>query len=146
MLNNEQIQKILPQRYPFLLLDKVVDFKKNERLIAIKNASINEEYFMGHFPAKPIMPGVLLIEVMGQAGIIFLNLNNAESEDDLQKPDIYYLYSVKARFFNPISPGDKIVIEVLPVKLTKDSGIMKITAKVGDKEIARAELAGTKHK
>ncbi len=141
-MTNEEIQKILPQRYPFLLIDKVIDFKKDEKLVAIKNISYNEPFFMGHFPNKPVMPGVLLIEAMAQAGVLFLNLNNTEDVDSVKESDIYFLCAVKARFFKPAVPGDQVRFEVVPVKLTSNSGIVKVSARVGDKEIAKSELTG----
>ena len=146
MINCEDIQKMLPQRYPFLLVDKILEFDKEKGLRALKNVTYNEEYFRGHFPNAPVMPGVLLIEAMGQAGIIFLNLVNVKSPDQIDQGDIYYLYSVKARFFNTIRPGDQVLIDVVPIKLTKDSGIIKAKATVSGKEMARAEIIGTRQR
>lgn len=139
-----QIKKILPQRYPFLFIDKILEFEKDKKLVALKNVTANEEYFSGHFPSMPVMPGVLLIETMGQAGIIFLNLNTEPDPKRTDNPDVYYLCAVKARFLHPVSPGDQVIVEVTPVKLTKDSGIVKAIAKVNGKEVARAELTGAK--
>ncbi|MBN1353648.1 MAG: 3-hydroxyacyl-ACP dehydratase FabZ [Candidatus Omnitrophica bacterium] len=145
-MNQNEIKKILPQRYPFLFIDKILEFEKDKKLVALKNVTTNEHYFSGHFPEIPIMPGVLLIEAMGQAGIVFLNLNSNRDLEKVAKADIYYLCAVKARFFKFVVPGDRVFFEVTPVKLTKDSGIIKVTAKVGDKEAARAELTGAKRK
>ena len=145
-MDQARIKKILPQRYPFLFIDRILEFEKHKKLVALKNVTTNEEYFRGHFPEAPIMPGVLLIETMGQAGIIFLNLNINEDLEKMDKADIYYLYSVKARFLKPVKPGDQIIVEVEPVKLTKDSGIIKVVAKVDNKEVALAELTGVKQK
>lgn len=145
-MDQEQIKKILPQRYPFLFIDKILEFEKDKKLVALKNVTVNEAYFCGHFPKMPVMPGVLLIETMGQAGIIFLNLNTNTELDKIDKADIYYLYSVKARFLKPVVPGDQVLAEVVPVKLTKDSGMVKVVAKVDGKEVAKAELTGTKQK
>ena len=145
MIEQDGITKILPQRFPFLFIDRVLEFEKGKRLVALKNVTINEEFFHGHFPLSPVMPGVLLIEAMGQAGIIFLNLNVHDNPSEIKDAEIYYLYSVKARFLHPVKPGDQVIIEVTPVKMTKDSGIIKTVAKVNGKEAARAELIGTRH-
>ncbi|OGW76102.1 MAG: 3-hydroxyacyl-[acyl-carrier-protein] dehydratase FabZ [Omnitrophica bacterium RBG_13_46_9] len=142
----DKIKRILPQRYPFLFIDKIIEFEKDVRLTALKNVTVNEEYFKGHFPAIPVMPGVLLIEAMGQAAIIFLNLNNESDFDKPDSPDIYYLCAVKARFLHPVKPGDSVIIDVTPVKLTKNSGIIKAVAKVDGREVARAELTGAKQR
>jgi len=143
-MNQEQIKKILPQRYPFLFIDKILGFEKDKKLTAVKNVTANEEYFAGHFPDMPIMPGVLLIEAMGQAGIMFINLSSNQRPDAGDAPDVYFLCAVKARFFKHVVPGDRVLIEVAPVKLTKEAGIVKAVAKVNGKEVARAELTGVK--
>lgn len=143
-MDQTEIKKILPQRYPFLFIDKVLEFEKGKRLVALKNVTANEEYFAGHFPARPVMPGVLLIEAMGQAGIIFLSLNTGETQPEDE--DLYFLCAVKARFFKPVSPGDQVMLEVTPVKVTKDSGIVKTVARVNGEEVARAELTGAKRR
>lgn len=146
MIEHGEIIKILPQRFPFLFIDRVLEFEKGKRLVALKNVTINEAYFHGHFPLSPVMPGVLLIEAMGQAGILFLNLNVYDNLAEIKNADIYYLCSVKARFLHPVTPGDQVIVEVTPVKVAKDSGIIKAIAKVNGKEVARAELVGAKQK
>lgn len=159
-MEQAEIKKILPQRYPFLYIDKVLEFEKDRKLVALKNATANEEFFSGHFPNRPIMPGVLLIEAMGQAGIVFLTLNRdpslRESVPSLRAPseasgeaistNIYFLCAVKARFLKTVVPGDRILIEITPVKLTEQAGIVKAVAKVDGKEVARAELTGAERK
>ena len=143
--NDSLITKILPQRYPFLYIDRILTFEKDKKLIALKNVSANEEYFKGHFPQAAIMPGVLLIESMGQAAILFLAMNaNSISDNDASNKGIYYLCSVKARFLCPVKPGDRVIIEVTPIKITANSGILRTTAKVDDKKVAYAELVGSK--
>jgi len=146
MIEQDGITRILPQRFPFLFIDRVLEFEKGKKLVALKNVTINEEFFRGHFPLSPVMPGVLLIEAMGQAGIIFMNLNNCDNLYETHDPEIYVLCSVKARFLHPVKPGDQIIIEVTPVKMTKDSGIVKTVARVNGEEAARAELIGTKRR
>lgn len=141
--NKLEVAEILPQRYPFLFIDKIVEFEANTKLVVLKNVSINEEYFQGHFPNMPVMPGALLIEAMGQAAMIFLNLSMSE-ETSLNRANVYYLCSVKARFFQPVKPGDQVFIEVAPIKITKNFGMLKIISRVCNKEIAKAELAGAR--
>ena len=136
MLNIEEIQKILPQRFPFLMLDRVLELEPAKKVVAIKNVSVNEGFFAGHFPGKPIMPGALIIEAMAQAGIIlFYAEGNA-----LEKSVAYYLTGVKARFLHPVFPGDQLRIVVEPVKVITGAGIVKAEAFVADKEVANAEL------
>jgi len=128
------IQKILPHRYPFLLIDRVVECRPG-RIVAIKNVTINEPFFQGHFPGKPIMPGVLMIEAMAQAGGIGA-LNMSENLGKLA----YFLAIDNARFRKPVVPGDQLVIEV-DIGKSKLS-IMKshAVAKVDGAVVAEADL------
>ena len=108
-----EILKILPHRYPFLLIDRVIEVEGDRRLVAIKNVSINEPFFEGHFPGSPVMPGVLTIEAVAQAGAI-LGLLHSKPED-VKNALVYFMGIDEARFRRPIVPGDqlKIVITVL---------------------------------
>jgi 3-hydroxyacyl-[acyl-carrier-protein] dehydratase len=108
-----EIMRILPHRYPFLLIDRVLEVDVDKRLVALKNVSINEPYFSGHFPNAPVMPGVLMIESMAQAGAILGLL--ATKDADLRKVLVYFIGIDEARFRKRIVPGDqmKIVVEVL---------------------------------
>lgn len=107
-----EIMRILPHRYPFLLVDRVLEVDQDKRLVAIKNVSINEPFFAGHFPGVPVMPGVLIIESMAQAGAI---LGLLDKNADLSKTVVYFMGIDEARFRRPIVPGDqmRIVIELL---------------------------------
>ena len=107
-----EIMRILPHRYPFLLVDRVIEVDPDRRLVALKNVSINEPFFNGHFPGAPVMPGVLTIEAMAQAGAI---LGLLEKKADLTKSLVYFMGIDEAKFRRPIVPGDqmRIVVEVL---------------------------------
>lgn len=133
-----EILEILPHRYPFLLVDKVVEFEKGERIRAIKNVTINEPFFQGHFPGHPIMPGVLIIEAMAQVGGIL-----AFKSADVKNKVVYFMGIDKARFRKPVLPGDVIEL-ILEVKKTRGN-IWTFTAeaKVSGKVVANAELMAT---
>ncbi|MCS7201859.1 MAG: 3-hydroxyacyl-ACP dehydratase FabZ [Dictyoglomus sp.] len=131
------IFKILPHRYPFLMIDRILEWKKGESIKAIKNVSINEHFFMGHFPEKPVMPGVLIIEALAQSAGILMFLSFAEEN----KNYIAYLTGVNnMKFKKQVLPGDVLVLEVkLKQKLRK---IFKFegVAKVGDDIVAGGEI------
>ena len=106
------IQKILPHRYPFLLVDTIVEMERLKRIVGLKNVSINESYFQGHFPGKPVMPGVLIIEGMAQTGGLLLLLEIPEREKKL----LYFAGVDEARFRRPVVPGDQLRMEVTVLK------------------------------
>ncbi len=135
-LDIQEIKKIIPHRFPFLMIDKVTDLEPNKKLIAIKNVTINEQYFVGHFPDEKVMPGVLIVEAMAQAGCIYFYY----SKGLLGKNLIYYLGKVTARFFAPVMPGDQLRIEVTTVKLLAMTGIIKTQAFVKDNLVCEAEI------
>lgn len=135
----QKIQSLLPHRYPFLLVDRVIESEPGKRLVAIKNVTINEPFFQGHFPAKPVMPGVLLIEAMAQATGL-LAMESAE----VPKEAIYYLVGVdKARFKRPVVPGDQLVFEVEVIKHRRDIWVFAAEAKVDGSVVASAEIMCT---
>ena len=135
-LNIQEIQKIIPHRYPFLLIDKVVDLQANEKLVAVKNVTANEPFFVGHFPNEKVMPGVLIVEAMAQAGCIYFYYSKDMQGKDL----IYYLAKIAAKFRKPVVPGDQIKIEVTTIKMMKNAGFLKTKAIVGDDVVAEAEI------
>jgi len=108
LLDINAIQKILPQRYPFLLVDAIEEMERWKRIVGIKNVSINESYFQGHFPGKPIMPGVLIIEAMAQTGGLLL----LKEVPDREKKIFYFVAIDNARFRRPVVPGDQLRIEM----------------------------------
>ncbi len=124
-LNINQIKELLPHRYPMLLVDKVVDWEAGKRITAIKNVTANEEFFNGHFPNKPVMPGVLMIEAMAQTAAILSFLTMEQKPDD--KTLVYFLGIDGARFKRPVGPGDQLVMDVEITKVAR--GIWKYQAK-----------------
>jgi beta-hydroxyacyl-ACP dehydratase FabZ len=137
--NIEEILEILPQRYPFVMIDRITNFISGESCTAIKNVSVNEPYFEGHFPGKPIMPGVLILESMAQAGA-FLVLYNLE--DPLSK-GMFFSAVEKSKFRKPIIPGDQIKLEMKLLKFRL--GTVKISGKayVDNELVAEAILLAT---
>ncbi len=135
-LDINDIQKILPHRFPFLLIDKVIDIQPNEKLVALKNVSINEHFFVGHFPDEKVMPGVLILEAMAQAGCVYFYYSQ-----NLQGKDfVFYLGRVNAKFHDKVVPGDQLKIEVTTIKLLKNAGFLKTQAFVKEKLVAEAEI------
>ena len=133
-LDINTIQKILPHRYPFLLVDRIIE-SNDKRVVGLKNVTINEPFFQGHFPGQPVMPGVLILETMAQVGGVgALNLT-----DNLGK--LAYFMSIKnARFRKPVVPGDQLIIEVEIIK--KKLSIMQVraVAKVAGEIVTEAEM------
>lgn len=138
MLDIREIQEILPHRYPFLLIDKVLEMEPNKRIVAIKNVTINEPFFQGHFPGHPIMPGVLLLEAMAQtAGIMALRSNK---DADVKDKVIYFMSIDKAKFRKPVLPGDQVRFEMDLLKLRMNISHFKGRAIVEDAVVAEAEM------
>ncbi|CAK0771051.1 3-hydroxy-acyl-(acyl-carrier-protein) dehydratase [Gammaproteobacteria bacterium] len=135
-----QVLQLLPHRYPFLLIDRVLEFTANERLVAIKNVTYNEPHFMGHFPRKPVMPGVLIIEAIAQAtGLLAI-----QSHRDEIGQKLYYLVGIDdVRFKRPVEPGDQLVIEVLFKGHKRGIWMFTGNAKVDGKLVASAEIMCT---
>jgi 3-hydroxyacyl-[acyl-carrier-protein] dehydratase len=124
-LDINQIKQYLPHRYPMLLVDRVLDWETGKRITAIKNVTVNEEFFNGHFPNKPVMPGVLMIEALAQTAAIlsFLTMDVKPDEDTI----VYFLGIDGARFKRPVEPGDQLKMEVEILRVAR--GIWKYSAK-----------------
>src|ERR1700752_581484 len=140
-LDIHDILQILPHRYPLLLIDRVVELKRKERIVAIKNVTINEPFFVGHFPGLPIMPGVLVVEAIAQAGGALLL---TEVEDRTDKV-IVFTGIERARFRRPVSPGDQLRLEVEVTGWRSVPGMtaakMQGYAYVGDRRVAEAAVS-----
>jgi len=140
MLDIVQIMEILPHRYPFLMVDKVLEMEPGKRIVAIKNVTMNEPFFQGHFPGHPVMPGVLIIEAMAQVAAIMAYLATTDNQDDKVS---YFMAIDNARFRKPVKPGDTLRIEI--ETLFYKRGIWSVSGKtyVGDTLVTEAELKAT---
>ncbi|AKE52526.1 3-hydroxyacyl-ACP dehydratase FabZ [Kangiella geojedonensis] len=133
-----EVMKHLPHRYPFLLIDRVLDYTAGEKLTAIKNVTVNEPFFPGHFPHRPVFPGVLMLEALAQAtGILaFKTTEDLPSDDSL-----YYFVGIdSARFKKPVEPGDQLLMEVEVIKRKRDMWKFSAKASVDGKVVCSAEL------
>lgn len=136
----EKILELLPHRYPFLLVDRVLSFTNDKpaTLSALKNVTINEPFFQGHFPGHPVMPGVLIIEAMAQAAGCLAYLADAAAKEQNQ---LFYLVKVdKARFNKIVAPGDQLIFNVTQKRLMRNMGLYETTATVDQDVVASAEL------
>lgn len=135
MIDVKEIMECIPHRYPFLLVDRVTELVPGKSVIAIKNVSINEPFFQGHFPGEPVMPGVLLLEAMAQAGAMMM-LNAPEL-----RGTISFLTTIeKAKFRRPVRPGDQLILNAEMYKLRGRMGKVKAHADVDGEVVAEAEL------
>lgn len=136
-----KVLSMLPHRYPFLLIDRVLDFRRDDYLVALKNVTYNEPYFVGHFPVRPVMPGVLIVEAMAQAtGLLAM----ASRPDEVGERALYYFVGIdKARFKRPVEPGDQLIMRVGLEAVRR--GIWKFSgeARVDDRIVASAEIMCT---
>ena len=132
------ILKYLPHRYPFLLVDRVLESNVGHSILALKNVSYNEPFFQGHFPCAPVMPGVLILEALAQAsGLLALNNPKWRPEDD----SLYLFVGIdKARFKRQVGPGDQLLLDVKLIKHKRGYGVFNATASVNDEVAATAEL------
>ncbi len=144
MMDIHQILKQLPHRYPFLLVDRVLELDKGKRIKALKNVTINEPFFVGHFPHRPVMPGVLMLEAMAQAAaLLSFDMLGVVPDDKT----VYYFAGIDgARFKRPVEPGDQLVMEVMLER--SKAGVFKFkgTSYVGDEVACEAELMCTMRK
>jgi len=131
------IQQLLPHRYPFLLVDRVVEFEAHKRVLGIKNVTINEPYFQGHFPGHPVMPGVLVIEALAQAGGILTQLSHQADTSG----KLFYLVKIdNAKFSKMVVPGDRLELEVVLKRTIRNMALYAGTARVDGEQVACAEI------
>ena len=134
----EEIKEYLPHRYPFLLIDRIVEFEQDARIVALKNVTVNEPFFPGHFPHVHVMPGVLIVEAMAQAAAV-LSLKSMGQKNDGKW--VYYFVGIDgARFKRPVVPGDSLRIEVVQGRVARGMAKFTAVAKVGEVVAAEAEL------
>jgi len=136
----QQILDLMPHRYPLLLIDRIIDIVPGEKIVALKNVTFNEHFFQGHFPDAPIMPGVLIVEAMAQAGAM-LYLDSLHRED--RNYVFYFMGLDKVRFRKPVVPGDQLILESKILKIRSNAIKMAATATVDKVLIAEAELLAT---
>lgn len=141
MMDIHQILKQLPHRYPFLLVDRVLELEKGKRIKALKNVTMNEPFFTGHFPHRPVMPGVLMLEAMAQAAALLAFDMQGITPDD---KTVYYFAGIDgARFKRPVEPGDQLIMEVTLERLKAGVFKFKGVARVDDNMACEAELMCT---
>jgi len=133
-----EILRYLPHRYPFLLVDRVLEIHKGESITALKNVTYNEPFFPGHFPGRPVMPGVMLIEALAQAtGILAFTSSNVVPTEETR---FYFVGIDKARFRKPVIPGDQLILKATVQRALRGIWKFETTALVGDTEVAHAEM------
>lgn len=136
IIDVQGIMKVLPHRYPMLLVDRIVEIEAGKRIVGIKNVTINEPYFQGHFPGHPVMPGVLVVEAMAQTGGMLLM-------DHVENPDskvVYFMSLDKVKFRQPVTPGDQLRLEVEMIQFRGKTCRMRGEAKVDGRVVAEAEM------
>ena len=136
ILNIEQISQYLPHRYPFLLVDRVVEFEERKRIVGLKNVTINEPFFVGHFPGRPVMPGVLIIEAMAQVGGLLV----LEAMENLEDKIVYFMSLDNVKWRRPVTPGDQIRFEVEVLQIRGATCRMKGVGTVDGHVVAEAEM------
>jgi len=132
-----KIMAFLPHRYPFILVDRIVEMMPHERIVGLKNVTMNEPFFQGHFPGAPVMPGVLIVEAMAQAGGILAYASRGEDEE---KELVYFMGIDKARFRKPVIPGDQLILEMVCTRTRGNVFKMSGKASVDGAMVAEAEI------
>ncbi len=133
----DKIKAVLPHREPFIFIDEVIEIDGTQKIVAVKNVKEEEDFFRGHFPGNPLMPGVLVIEALAQTSVILFALDRplvAETNPN------YYLGKVKSEFLAPVHPGDKLILEANKIKFLDNAAITETLARVGETVVAKANL------
>lgn len=134
----QKIQEILPQKYPFLFIDRVIDIDESGgKITCLKNLTINDYFFKGHFPDNPVLPGVIIIEALAQASILLFSV--LKPDISARKPD-YFLGKVEMKFLKPVRPGDQLILEIEKEKIISTAGIVKAVARVKDEISAQGRI------
>jgi 3-hydroxyacyl-[acyl-carrier-protein] dehydratase len=144
-LDFEEIKKLIPQRFPFIMIDRIIELEPGKRAVSVKNVSGNDIFFLGHFPDRAVFPGAAIIEAMAQTAIVLFaasppNPSLTEGGEAGGRKPLYYFGSVKARFLHTVVPGDQIKITVVNVKSLPSGSYVSAEAFVEDKKISEAEL------
>lgn len=138
VMDINEIRNYLPHRYPFLLVDRILEMEDGKRVLALKNVTINEPFFPGHFPHRPVMPGVLILEALAQAAAVLSFKSSGETPDENSL--VYFAGIDGARFKRPVVPGDQLLLEVTILRNMRNIWKYKAVARVGDEIAAEAEL------
>ena len=139
IMDVSKVMELLPHRYPFLLVDRILEVVPGERIKCLKNVTINEPFFQGHFPAVPIMPGVLIVEAMAQSGGCLFLLSRPQESEVI----FYFMGMDKVKFRKPVVPGDQLIFDVEILKMRAKAIKMTARARVDNKVVAQAELMAT---
>ena len=134
-ITTEELLEILPHRYPFLMVDRIIEMEKGKRIVGIKNVTANEPYFQGHFPGKPIMPGVLILEAMAQTGAVLIM-----SEPEHRGKLAYFVTIENVKFKKPVLPGDQLRLEIIVLRFRMSFGKVEAKAFVGDTLVTEAQI------
>lgn len=137
-LDFEALKELLPQRFPYIMIDKVSNVEPDKEAVALKNVSGNDIFFLGHFPERAVLPGTAIVEAMAQTAIVIFTAGKTV-EDNSKRP-IYYLGSIKSRFFKPVVPGDQLKIKAKAVKLLPTGGFVSAEAFVENDKVSEADL------
>lgn len=138
MLDVKEVFKRIPHRYPFLLVDRILEVEKDQRIVGVKNVTFNENFFQGHFPNRPVMPGVLICEAMAQVGAIFAHFSRGEANGE----KLFLLTGLdRVKFKRPVEPGDQLRIELTSLRRRGSFWKMKGVATVDGKVVAQAEIS-----
>jgi 3-hydroxyacyl-[acyl-carrier-protein] dehydratase len=132
-----ELRRLLPQQFPLIMIDRVLEHQQGVRLLGVKNVSANDIFFLGHFPGRAILPGALIFEGMAQSCVLLFQMAYAP----LGENEVVVFGSVNGRFLKVVEPGDQLLYDAEAVKMTPEMGLFKVVARVGENVVARAELS-----
>ena len=136
-LDFEAVKRIIPQRFPFLMLDRILEVRPGVSAVGLKNLTGNEWFYQGHFPKRAVTPGAMINEAIAQTGIVLFHCSR---DEDAERDVTYLLGAIRMRFLKPVLPGDQLRLEVVPVRLMRDSAMLSARAFVGEEIVAKGEL------